>query len=345
MSVDHRAHVNLAAVRALVLTCLSIVLLDNGTLRAFSAPNHDEITKAALSFLRPDVVDDLIANNVWVDNNHPGQNYWHFDGCNFAEGSANIQSWYVSAAAAFNPDRLRLQEGREAFGHILHPIQDIYAHSNWVDLAKRTLLSPRPGPWTLPSPYARLDEAVVVEGETTGVTLQRDGRVVTVTTSQGQFPGLITGTWLGPGRCPSDASMAHDDLNKDADRSLNHAAARALATKQTRREWCRLVQLVGDTYGTRGTDALLNAWVQDRPTAEATCRDVDETFSIFVDGSSREDEELGTDGKPFHSVRAAGDMVPAGSSLQISTGTYAETGIYANSMTMRGRGGSVTIGR
>ena len=331
---------------ALILVVLSVCMGPSGVRRvvAFSAGNHTEITKAALGFLKTAVLSDLIDNNHWVDNERASQNLWHFDGCSFAEGDANIRTWYAEAVRDLNPDQPRLGEASEAFGHILHPVQDLLAHSNWVDLGRRTLLAPRDGPWALANPYETIDRVVVLEGESSAVRVHRMGRIVTVTSAGGEQPGLITGSWIVEGSCPRSAAISHDDLNKDSDSSLNHPPARALATKQTRREWCRLLELVGASYGTRGVDFVLSQWAANQEESRAICEDVDGTFAIFVDGSAQDDDELGTASRPFRNLPDAVTTVPAGSTVRIASGTYRTRGVFSNPMTLQAINGAVIVG-
>ena len=66
--------------------------------------------------------------------------------------------------------------------------------------------------------------------------------------------------------CPAAVAMTHDELNKDkstlAGRVAQHAAAKALAIRQSRHEWCRLAALGNAAWGEAGT-AQLATWVAD----------------------------------------------------------------------------------
>ena len=332
---------------ARVACCLTIAIAFAQSGMPFSAPNHTEITTAALSFMRPDVLSDLIDNNHWVDNLYLDVNYWHFDSCAFEEGTLNMENWYAAAINALNPDRLQLEEAVEAFGHVLHPAQDFYAHANWVELGERTLIDRASDTWNLLTPYSMVYGVFVVEGDGPGYGLHRDGRIVTVTTSLGDFPGLITGAYpfLSSCECPDSIAIHHDELNKDSDGRPFHPAARALATKQTRHEWCRLLSLLRTAYGERGVQVVVENWVENIAASEAICTDEDGTFSIFVDWASTEDEELGTSEKPFHTIAPAVGIVPLRSTIQIAAGYYSAPGTYANPMILKATGGIVSIGQ
>jgi hypothetical protein len=70
--------------------------------------------------------------------------------------------------------------------------------------------------------------------------------------------------------------MTHAELNKDKSdnpgREEQYLSAKALATSQTRHEWCRLVALVQDAWGDAGA-ARLASWL-DPAAAQPDC-DVD----------------------------------------------------------------------
>ena len=160
------------------------------------------------------------------------------------------------------------------FGQILHPSQDFYSHSNWVELGQTDIVDSGLGKWKELDYFTLVKGVMTVQGETfetpripariTG--LSKDGSIVNVTTSSGRFRGLISGS-SGPGDddCPDRVTLSHDDLNKDHPSSSptrNQAYLRAteLAITQTRHEWCRLTNLVFLRYGQRGLDSLFNQW-------------------------------------------------------------------------------------
>jgi hypothetical protein len=72
-----------------------------------------------------------------------GHDEKHFDDCGFDEGEQWIRDQYALMPKALLELRLINEVGREAyfplgaatlFGRILHPAQDFYSHSNWVEL-------------------------------------------------------------------------------------------------------------------------------------------------------------------------------------------------------------------
>jgi hypothetical protein len=79
----------------------------------------------------------------------------------------------------------------KTFGLILHPVQDFYAHSNWVELGRNDLIeSSSDSKWTVLKPFQEYKGVIIVQvaderkGEhydtPKGYTLDRDGKVIYV---------------------------------------------------------------------------------------------------------------------------------------------------------------------
>jgi|GEM_PF-2333604 len=95
-------------------------------------PIHEEITREGLSFLKENILDQVVGNrfdgNIGVDvSGDFFDEEKHFDGCLFAEGAANINSLYQVALDKANPDDFESEDLAKLFGQILHPAQDFYA--------------------------------------------------------------------------------------------------------------------------------------------------------------------------------------------------------------------------
>jgi hypothetical protein len=195
---------------------------------------HEQITQRALNFLWPGVINLLVHKNQDQDQGEAaGKKERHFDGCPFQDSETYINQRYERAV-----DRLRHDDplgAMEDFGWLLHPVQDFYSHSAWVDPEPIGLgFGTGPGRkleagttlWDLPGPYETLvDDIVIVEGdpdpeEVQSIYLPRDDRgkpnsAVPVVVKDGRrFRGLLT---AGSGKCPDS-----DDCESDASVCIQH---------------------------------------------------------------------------------------------------------------------------
>jgi hypothetical protein len=242
-------------------------------------PNHEAITKDALSFLRPDLLLTVIAGNVSTDVEFFLVNANHFDDCNFTGGSQVVADQQAAAVSDLDPaDPTPEADVRAAvaFGHSIHSVQDFYAHTNWVELGGETLVDESLTPFPALTPYSEVPSSgfTVIQGpkpKNTAITRRTDAAypeyaVVTYKAKIGRTPGLVSGTVdYEPGDfCPPQASMTHDALNKDKStlpgRAEQFASAKALATLQTRHEWCRFEALTRAAWGDGGASRLA-AWI------------------------------------------------------------------------------------
>ena len=227
----------------LVLTC-TLTILSVGDASAFcvqragglhcSDEGHDEITADALSFLSDDLISLIVDKDTDQDfgasNDLPER---HATNCLFAETAAYVNERYAASIAALDPSAPDSETSATHFGLLLHPIQDFYSHSSWVDAPPvgfgfdsggGTLLESGLGPWQLPGPYQLLfpgDDIVLVEGLPPAgahIDLPRDAAgnptstVAIVTIGGATFRGLMTASASplddGRGQCPeSDFSL------------------------------------------------------------------------------------------------------------------------------------------
>lgn len=98
---------------------------------------HDAITRDALRFLSPSLVDRVVQKNVAQDaGDTSGRPELHFSNCLFEESTAYIQSQYQKIIAAIAPTTTATPDTASAttwWGQLLHTVQDFYSHSSWVD--------------------------------------------------------------------------------------------------------------------------------------------------------------------------------------------------------------------
>jgi hypothetical protein len=266
---------------------------------AFSQDLHRDITESRLSFLKSDILRTISDANVEVDISQAFSSQWHFDNCDFREGTENINRLYRHVVALLDPtasDPNLLAAA--AFGQLLHPAQDLYSHSNWIELGQINLIDSGERFWSVLTPFTsvRSNNVFVIQGEEVprGYGLRRDGKVVTVyhSGSSSLGLGLITGTVYISDDCPDSIALGHWDsgsmppdlpsfamgsgsgLNKDSPERPGYDDARRLAELQTTHEWCRLVDLVEAAYGLAGRQVLYQNWVADPVEAYAACPSV-----------------------------------------------------------------------
>lgn len=282
--------------RIQILCLLVVIIFSSAPAHAFeigtaiSQPIHENITRDALYFLRDDVQNVLIEANRQVDlsalpvlgdcpdTGCVSHEWEHFDNCQFSASVNHINNLYRRAhdSALLDLDRVA-----ENFGRLLHTAQDFYAHSNWVELGQSDLFDRAPGYWRTVVPKQLIGNVMVIEGSdsdfppdafTFGGTRKR----VTVTHAGQEYLALISGVAYTTEGCPARIAVGHWDggtglnppnvgspegLNKDHPDRIGYYAARLLAVAQTTHEWCRLLNLTRDTYGSEGLSTLVNAWV------------------------------------------------------------------------------------
>ena len=292
--------------RILLVAIIAFATFELNGVEAFSndlsgEPVHENITREALSFLKPSILDDIDGEHYQADTAYAAFSEYHFDGCEFFASTQKINELLSEAITSLNPNSPDLGNAPDAFGLLLHPVQDFYAHSNWVELGMPGLIDTSNGFWNELQPYELIGRTFVIQGEEipNGISLSRSGAIVRVVVSAprtepaGSYLGLITGTF-GPDACPDRIAMGHDRLNKDDSSRPNHAAARARAVLQTTHEWCRLVNLVSQQYGPTGKEFLFSNWVEDVYRANAVCATgVDVSLIIDATGSMSQNDPQG----------------------------------------------------
>ncbi|MEQ1506972.1 MAG: hypothetical protein ABMB14_32390, partial [Myxococcota bacterium] len=113
---------------------------------------HEEATRS-VRFLR-DGVWGAIDQSGWAQDrgDAEGIDPRHAQYCQFEEMSDYVNVEYATAVASLDPAAPDPIAAAEAFGRLLHPIQDFYAHSNWVELLEDDY-----GPWNGITPDNVLD--------------------------------------------------------------------------------------------------------------------------------------------------------------------------------------------
>jgi hypothetical protein len=270
---------------ALVCIALTSVAIGPPAASAFDQRIHKRVTREGLPFLRPSVVDAIASGNTSQDRNpeDKARPKHHFDSCYFDGATGYLREEVADTVDVLGADGrpLPLTAARE-FGRMLHPAQDFYAHSNWVELGREDLLDNRVlGTWRHLHGWDLVrDDIVVGQGEDvpSGWRVLRATRYLpAVRTDRGERRRvLISGNTRfdppGPGSlpvpdgCHDDMTLSHDELNKDGPTTdspvaRNYKRARRLAVRQTTHEWCRLLWQTRAHDGERAVAKLMGLWV------------------------------------------------------------------------------------
>ncbi len=171
-------------------------------INAFESPIHGDITDESLGFLVSDVLDKISSTNVDVDETNEGSEF-HLYSCDFQGATENIKSLYDQLVTNIKNNI----DAPETFGRLLHPVQDFYAHSNWVELGKNDLIDNGDGKWIVLKPFQEYKGVSIVQVEDKndipeGYTLSENGKVVNVSSKSGNHPGLISTTFNDKDFCP-----------------------------------------------------------------------------------------------------------------------------------------------
>jgi hypothetical protein len=163
----------------------------------------------------------------------------------------------------------------EAFGRVLHGVQDFYAHSNWADQADpaRAIGADNPPGLDLPAPSSVLDlrsgtPPIVPDDLTTGCFVLRD-EVAGV----GECGGRVTHAALN-----KDTGLVDPETGETAEPTTprgmvgdNFAKAVAAAIEESRRQWQDLRSALVAQYGEEDAALMACALTRDDPADD--CRD------------------------------------------------------------------------
>ncbi|GAA3705020.1 hypothetical protein GCM10022204_23080 [Microlunatus aurantiacus] len=149
--------VRVVVIGAVVSTLVTSVSAGTSA-HAFALEFHEEITYQGLGssvpastvtspFVREPLLSVIDAQHDWMDKGFPsarrGDDEKHFDDCEFDGSAEFIRDRYAGTLAKL--DAYDVWGAATDFGRGLHPVQDFYSHSNWVELGFPRSDNPRTG--------------------------------------------------------------------------------------------------------------------------------------------------------------------------------------------------------
>ena len=215
---------------------------------------HERITRNAFPFMTSSILNVIVAGNLDEDEGDEADlAERHAQNCRFRDSAAYINTRYRQVVEALREPRADdPNRAARLFGHILHGVQDFYAHSNWIPTPPQGLgirghlFDSSLGLWPLPAPYSILfDDVAVIEGDPpAGVSVRlpadANGRVSSAvpiiqdrrTVADGrQFRGLMTSAaprHPGDQLCPPVGGNC--DIDSPDNVCLRHGEKRSAGT-------------------------------------------------------------------------------------------------------------------
>jgi hypothetical protein len=180
-------------------------------------------------FIEP-ILRRTVWSRIWDGNSSQdfgdarGDGQRHFDSCRFATDgdiagtTAYIRQTYLDTIAELDPYDPDPFAAARNFGKLLHPVQDFYSHSNWINLLNLTdpslvdpfhLIDRTTGEWRLLSPLSSVQDDIIVgqipaSGLPGGWQVEQEitSEIPFFTTNEGNtLRGLVTG-WNPDSACP-----------------------------------------------------------------------------------------------------------------------------------------------
>lgn len=197
----------------------------------FVLPIHQEISEDPLADAGYSAAasEEVVRGNFLTDKDEAEDPRAHFDGEAFAGGSARLQARLLAALEAL--DACRVRAAREELGRALHPVQDFFSHTNWVENHEDS------------EPVNLLE----LKDPEPGVVCDRRSRKGPLTS--GYY-------YKGSDRAAPRGKCLHAALHKDKPGRRFHARARARAEKETRVLLSLVDKMAEARYAPSGTEEV-----------------------------------------------------------------------------------------
>lgn len=131
----------------LALVAISLSVIDAAAFKTFThfgGAVHEQITRAALVTGGPKIsqesftaIDNANMHQDIIDSTEFLDSKRHFDDCTFKEGLKHVDACYAAISkhlANADTNKTDWSFVLSKFGELLHPVQDFYSHSNYVEL-------------------------------------------------------------------------------------------------------------------------------------------------------------------------------------------------------------------
>ena len=226
---------------------MAVVMLC-GNVMAFNWDAHRKITRTGLIGLDIDAMREVVAGNLSVDQGRlEKQRSPHFDSEHFSGGAVFIKDRLKKASQALAS--CDVHRARKMFGQALHPTQDFFSHSNWVEK-------------NLNNPAATIDVTLLRDNSSTVRNSWIQGKCCRDMASRGcQNVPLTTGFMVRDNllwrRC------THNQLNKDNESKKYFPQAVDRATRATHQIFKAFITSLVRQYGAEKTQDMVAAFAKN----------------------------------------------------------------------------------
>jgi hypothetical protein len=195
------------------------------------AKYHQLITAQAIGTLvSPKALEVIVAANLGQDalRYQFGHEHFHYDSNSFAAGDAYVGTQQRLILSALNTNEPRT--AWKAFGRLSHTVQDLYAHSTYVDLWLAKSNTPNPDPQEIDP---------------------RDAGILSDPRLHSGKPNILLDALLHFGLMPSWllrrlSANSHAQMNLDGPDRQRFPYAFAAAVKRTRLEYSKVAEQLSE---------------------------------------------------------------------------------------------------
>ncbi|KAK3607797.1 hypothetical protein CHS0354_031297 [Potamilus streckersoni] len=89
-----------------------------------------------------EAMDDIVKHNNKVDQDHPTEAVWHFNGEKIREANTKMQTLRDTLIQILNSSSPSYDAARELIGQYLHLLQMFYSNTNWVEMSGKQIYRP-----------------------------------------------------------------------------------------------------------------------------------------------------------------------------------------------------------
>src|SRR5919112_1915429 len=145
----------------LLLVSFLMMMMMVSPVNAFLPKVHSDINDKILRFLKPDILHKINSGDEGADKiGEFGHREYHSTGCDFQGTTENINRLYDQVVSSID-DKDAMPK---TFGLLLHPVQDFYAHSNWVELGRKDLVeSNSDRKWPFLKPFEEYKGIIILQ--------------------------------------------------------------------------------------------------------------------------------------------------------------------------------------